>query len=235
LIVGLGKRGVTVQEFTRHYPRLYHMAHVDSLEGINQHGLLSTSSLLDHSGYTGQKRSEIEEQHRPNSISLHNSKVSIVVRDQKPMSDEGLRRALPEGFKPAAWYKILNSKVFFWVTEERLHRLLCARAYCGQPHLVLTVDAKPFLTKYWDCVWLTPMNTGCTKPFPHDRGPDTFRRPSDYPFGERVRTHKDDAVVEVAIDGGVPEIMEFVLTARLMRCNKGPKQLPQISILKTIL
>jgi hypothetical protein len=53
------------------------------------------------------------------------AKVSVV-RDQFPMTDAGLLRCLPNHISPADWYKLLNQKVFFWLTKDRLIRLLNA-------------------------------------------------------------------------------------------------------------
>ena len=45
------------------------------------------------------------------------------------MSDAGLYKCLCDGLTPREWYRMLNSKVFFWVTRERLEKMLNARAY----------------------------------------------------------------------------------------------------------
>ena len=39
--------GVSPEELSRYYPRLYHMAHRGSWAGIQRHGLLCTESLLE--------------------------------------------------------------------------------------------------------------------------------------------------------------------------------------------
>jgi hypothetical protein len=47
---------------------------------------------------------------------------------------------------PQQWYKLINSRVFFWVKEERLHRLLTAAEYVDFEHDVLTVDTASLLS-----------------------------------------------------------------------------------------
>jgi hypothetical protein len=72
---------------------------------------------------------------------------TAVIRDQKPMSDGGLVRALQDGLKPRDWYRILNKKVFFWLTRERLETLVNAREYREEPavdYLVLNVVSLVF-------------------------------------------------------------------------------------------
>jgi len=45
-------------------------------------------------------------------------------------------------------YETLNGKVFFWLTAERLTRLLSARAYRTNTHCVLTMETLPLVRKY---------------------------------------------------------------------------------------
>ena len=210
--------GVTVDELAKLYPRLYHMAHRDSWASIQKHGLLSTSALLDLFEKNGEEREKLETRHRPDSVTItHPAIGAAVIRDQKPMSDEGLRRSLSlSGLQPIDWYRILNSKVFFWLTEERLTRLLGASAYREDEHCVLTVDTRSILTDHDKDVRLSPINSGCTKPFPWPRGSDTFLTMSDYPFGDWFRKRAgNDPVVEVAVEQGVREITKYVLRVEL--------------------
>src|SRR5690606_12093074 len=128
------------------YPVLYHMAAKGSWPSIRVHGLLSTTALLDLHGIKGAQRAAVEECHRPNTITISSEAYGVAeIRDQKPMSDAGLVRALQDGLTPKEWYRILNSKVFFWVSRVRLERLLCARAYRDLEHDVLFVSTKTVL------------------------------------------------------------------------------------------
>jgi hypothetical protein len=55
------------------------------------------------------------------------------------------------------------------------------------------------------------MNSGATKPFPHPRGRDTFQSIQDYPWEDWVeRRGIEEGVVEVAIEGGIPDIERYV-------------------------
>src|SRR5262245_60128665 len=114
-----------VRELIERYPRLYHMAEDGAWPSIERHGLLSTSALLDLYGVDGAERVTIESSHRPDSIEINRDGLgTAVVRDQKPMSDAGLARCLQDGLSPEEWYRILNNKSFFWLTERRLLILL---------------------------------------------------------------------------------------------------------------
>src|SRR5215207_4382281 len=146
------------------------MAALGSWPSIQERGLLSTSALLDTYKVTGTKRHEIEEERRGNSVVLNYSQLPpAVVRDQLPMTDAGLQRCLPKHLSPSDWYKILNQKTFFWLTKDRLIRLLSAGTYRNEVHDVLEVNTQGLLDSYFDKIWFCPMNSGSTKPMPHPR------------------------------------------------------------------
>jgi hypothetical protein len=103
---------------------------------------------------------------------------------------------------PAQWYRELNRRVFFWTSEERLVRLLGARAYRGRPHVVITIDSASLLRQHLSRVRLAPLNTGSTLyPNAPRRGLSTFRAMADQP-----ESGKGSPVVEVTIEYSVPDI-----------------------------
>ncbi len=177
--------GVTSKELADLYPRLYHMAEAGTWDSIRKHGLLSTSSLLTLFEVDDRTRNEIEAQRRPESVPLtHARHGRAVVRDQKPLIHSKLLQSL-RGCTPEEWYRLLNSRVFFWLTEDRLKTLICAREYAGKEHTILTVDTLALVNAYQQQITLAPMNTGNTQPFAHPRGPDTFISASSGPLTSR--------------------------------------------------
>lgn len=207
-----------LEELLKDCPRLYHMAEKDSWESIKKYGLMSTSALLDQYEITADKRESIEARHRPGSVSISAAGLpGAVVRDQKPMSDGGLERALRDNLTPTDWYKILNTKVFFWLTEERLWRLLSARAYRKKEHDVLILDSRSLISAHREQIWFCPINSGNTKPYPWPRGVDTFERIAAYPYSHwRKKRKAGERVVELCVDHSVTDIMEHVLEVRRM-------------------
>lgn len=198
--------GVALDEFCERYPVLYHMAWDGSWPTIRRHGLLSTSALLDVYQVKGRLRTAIESKHRPRSIRLtRDGLLPVVVRDQHPMSEAALRRCLTGGLTPRDWYRILNARVFFWLTEDRLLRMMGSPSYARLPHTVLTLDTRSVASAYWPKVRFAAMNTGCTVPFAHPRGRETFLRPKEFPWEKRKRLG-GDAVVEFTIEGGVTNV-----------------------------
>ena len=199
-------------ELLRDCPVLYHMAQAGSWPSIRRHGLLSTAAMLDAWGVTGAARERIEATRRPEGVPLaHPALGRAVIRDQKPLDDAGLLRCLQDGLTPAEWYRLLNARVFFWLTRARLHRLLTARPYRELTHDVLELDTAALVSAYRPQITLSPINTGVTRPFPRARGRDTFLPIGDYPYAHwRSRRAAGERVVELSVLGGVPDIHRFV-------------------------
>jgi hypothetical protein len=204
------------------FPRIFHMAHVDAWEGIRRHGLLSTSALLDRFEITGDERRAIESARRRTSVIItHPVHGRAVIRDNIPLDDSGLQRSLTD-MSPVQWYELLNRKVFFWLTEERLMTLLEARAYRDAKHCVITIDTTRLLANCIDRVWLSPMNSGATRPVAHKRGTDTFRRVEHYSFDHwrKKRSSSKKAIAELAVDYSVPNLMECVEEVTIRERNR---------------
>ncbi|HEY8566316.1 MAG TPA: hypothetical protein VIL65_12505 [Beijerinckiaceae bacterium] len=193
-------------------PVLYHMAEPGSWPSIRRHGLLSTSALLDLYGIGGAARTALEAERRPEGVPLDRPDLGrITVRDQKPLNDAGLRRCLTDGLDPADWYRLLNARVYFWLSRERVLRLLDAKAYRDRAHEVVEIAARPLVEAYRDRIELSPINSGTTGRFPAPRGRDTFRTIADYPYAAyRKRRSRGERVAELTVLGGVPDIARYV-------------------------
>lgn len=212
-------------ELIRDCPTLYHMAERGTWPSIRLHGLLSTSALLDLYKIQGPEREAIEGRRRPECVTIdHPVLRPIVIRDQKPMDDAGLRMCLLDGLSPEDWYRWLNRRVFFWLTRERLLRLLNARPYRHDEHDVLELDTASLVAAYRPAITLSPINSGTTKPFPSTaskRGRATFLPIAEYPYARwRSNGRKPgERVVELTVDYGVPDVTRFV--RRVVRMQGG--------------
>src|SRR6266571_5536359 len=218
--------GATPAELAAYYPRLYHMAEGGSWASIQRHGLLSTEALLDLFEVTAEKRGPILARQRTHDVAItHPEHGRAVVRDQKPLNRAKLAGCL-DGCSFDKWLQLLNSRVFFWLTRERLQTLMCAREYCAKTHVVLTLDTLRLASDFRQSITLAPMNTGNTRPYAHRRGLWTFSRMSEYPFEERLRRPLYYTVVELAVEAGVRNIMDYLLHADEMRCSTCEKAKP---------
>lgn len=206
-----------LDDLVERYPRLFHMAEHSSWNGMLKHGLLSTAAVLDLVQASPEDRDKYGRKHRPEKIELESkSGDRFVLRDQKPMNDERLSWCLQGGLKPSDWYQILNSKVFFWVSEDRLLTLLGARAYRNEEHDVLVIDTASLVAKYQKSISLAHINTGNTFPYPANRGRDTFKSISSYPTKSNGRTPRPE-VVELVVEHGVPDIADHVIRVDRMK------------------
>ena len=204
--------GVDPDVIAATYPFLYHLTHVENWDLIRHRGLLSTSALLDLFAIDGDIRRQLECRNRRELVPLRNSDIGMaILRDQKPMDDRGLERALTDGMSPHDWYRLVNQHVFFWVDRGRVDRLLGARAYRNDRHALLVARTPEFLNLHADRTVLSPLNTGATKPMPHPRGKDCFVPLASYPFAYwRRKRNVRNAVVELAVPRAVPNVIEVL-------------------------
>jgi len=200
-------------QFVELYPRLWHMAESENWPLIQEHGLLSTSALLDLFQYEGQERDAIEGAYRSNSVHITNPQIGeAVIRDQKPMINDSVVERYLDDLSPAEWYRTLNSRVFFWVSEKRLEKLLGAGLYRERPHMVLVLDTRTLFERHIDRVTLSPINSGAIFPAGKARrGRQTFSRFADYPWAERAR--HSEPVVELAVDRAVADVTDMIVEA----------------------
>jgi hypothetical protein len=203
---------VVETELVNEFPRLYHVTDGGAWASILTHGLLSTSVLLDLYGVRGPARSAFESARRPAGMSLRADGLpDVLLRDQSPMREKALLDCL-DGMTPRQWYETLNAKVFFWTSLRRLERLLTAKAGRDVAQLVLTVDTRSLVEVHRDRVHLSGMNTGSTIRKPLRRGPRTFLPIAEFPYEHRRRSRSpSDALVELVVDGAVPDVMDHLL------------------------
>jgi hypothetical protein len=201
-----------LDQLTQDCPYLYHMAARDSWPLISKHGLLPTDRLIDLFEVPEEEGLALTMRRRPQSTLLsHPSLGTATVRDQIPLLDRDLKRCLRDGLSPLDWYRVLNERVFFWLTERRLQRLLCASSYREQEHIVLKVRSADLIRDHYKKIELSPINSGATRPFPAPRGKDTFSSITDYPYTEwRKKRSKYESVVELTVIGGVQNIVDYV-------------------------
>lgn len=99
--------------------------------------------------------------------------------------------------------------MFFWLTEDRLHRLLQAGAYRDQEHDVLEIDTRSLLEAHRPRISLCPYNSGSTVMNPVPRDENTFARIEDYPYAAwRRKRKRGERAVELTVDYSVPDLRD---------------------------
>ena len=189
------------------------MADDGTWPSIASHGLMSTRALVNLFDPPEDIRRSLLEQVRRTSTTLnHPSYGTVVVRDQGPL--KFLDRCLTTGTTPQDFLNELNGRVFFWLSRDRLERLLNGRRYRSRPQTVIHVDTKRLLRVYGDRVQLAPYNTGSMHvPSAPKRGADVFVDLNAYPYEtwRKKRGARGDAVVELTVPDAVPDIADLVI------------------------
>lgn len=186
------------------YPFVWHTALLANRDSIRQHGLLSSTAILEKAGVADSDISQLTRQRRPESVAVQGAHGRVVLRDQKPMQAHNLRL---QNISEGDWYAMLNSRVFFWMSESRLNNMLKAPPYKNHRHLVLQVDTATLVERHHLRIELSKINSGATI-FPNapSRGRDTFKPMVDYP-------HREAA--ELTVLGGVPDIVEMLVAVEI--------------------
>ena len=204
------------EDLWHHYPVLYHTAWGGSWASIKEHGLLSTKALLRSYGKDDEVIAALTQARRGHWVEIDcPGRPQAVLRDQKPLTDAGLRRALNGSAEPWQWYDLINSMVFFWPTKARLRTMITAPAYEKVAHDVLVVDTRALVALERDNIRVSEINSGCTRPMPWPRDMTLFKRFAEYPFEERRKKYGvARAVAEVCVVDGFKRIAEAVLDVK---------------------
>lgn len=198
-------------ELVRLYPRLYHVAEGGSWPSIERRGLLTSADLCATFDVPADRRDALLRARRPVKVTLeHPAQGRAVLRDQGPLSEGKLRACLQDGMSVGDWLATLNDRVFFWLQQNRLQRML--KAYPDQDHDVLTVDTEALLARHRERVVLSRINSGSTAYAARPRGRGTFLPVQDYPHPTRRRAVAAASdVAELAVLGGVPDVRDLVV------------------------
>jgi hypothetical protein len=191
------------------------MAEDGTWPSIRDNGLLSTQAIVDRCKPDDMTRAEILSAVRRRKITLTGDGLEpVTIRDLLPA--KFLTACMTDGTSPASFLHALNSRVFFWVSPQRLKVLLNAKHYRALRHTVLHIDTATLIEAYADRVQLAPYITG-SMPVPSapKRGPEVFTRIADYPFDEWAarRGKTGEPVVELTVDYAIPDIASFTIKA----------------------
>lgn len=195
---------------------VYHIAEPGSWDNMRRLGLLSTSALLDACAVAAEERESIESRHRPTrTVVRHPLCGEIVIRDQDPLTDRpqqglSLKEKLEDGMDPEEWFRLLNGKVFFWVSYSDFLNMLCARLYRDRAHWILKVDTRSLLSAHMSRASVSDQNSGSLYSR-RMRGRSTFIPLSDTPVQGGIK--------ELAIDQGVADIERHTVSVEECTCR----------------
>lgn len=216
------------EDLWQQYPVLYHIAWGGSWPSIRKYGLLSAKVLLRSYGKSKAEIAALTQARRQHWVEIDcPGRPRAVLRDQKPLTDAGLRRALPDSVEPWMWYDLINSMVFFWPTRKRLKTMISASAYREVEHDVLLIDTETLVRLEESNIRLSRMNSGSTTRMAHPRDMDLFKRFVDYPFETRLRKQgRERAVAEVCVMERVDSVREAVVD---VKCGSAAEILTELA------
>lgn len=211
-------------ELIEFVPRLYHITSAGAWATIAQHGLLSTTAILDKLNISSSERRAFEDQRRPESKPLdHPEFGQFIIRDQKPLSDSKLAKSV-EGCTVEEYLRLLNRKVFFWADLNRAQGLNSARAYNNNDQQMIVVDTASLVAQYGCKISLCHKNSGALRA-PHPLGPHIFKSIEDYEPRVNRKGKPGKPVVELAVDYSVPDIIRHVLEVQDLIPGKPPRKI----------
>lgn len=210
---------MTPEDLAALHPLLHHVAEPDALPGLQRHGLLPTSRLLDLFDVPRNERVAIERRRRPDRVRIeHPVHGHATIADNLPLTEKALTGCLDDGLSPEDWLIELNRRVFFWPTADDLAGHLSARLNRGREKLVLSVDTLALARAHADRIELAAINTGSTIRKPARRGRGTFTPLAAHPYAQWRRLRGGlDRIREVTVVGGVPDVMAFLVEQRVVR------------------
>ena len=197
----------TQEEIIAAHPFLYHMTEAEAWGSIQCHGLLSTKALLELFEVDEERRTAIGSDYRKRrEVIQHANHGEATIREQTPMPPRKLDLALTD-MNHTEWYQLVNGKVFFWSTEDRLMKFLGAKANHNRPHDVLKVCTRSLVEQPEATIKLSHMNSGTVRDIRHKRGSHTFQTIADYRCTKRT-----ECFAELAVDGCVSNIEQHTLS-----------------------
>jgi len=207
---------MTPEDLAKRHPRLFHLTLPYLMPVIEQHGLLSTSTMLDGMGPDDASCAAIERARRPAAVPLdHPTLGPIILNNQTPMTEKALAGCLDDGLTPADWLLTLNRQVFFWCSEHGPASVLCARTNRGRTVAVLEVDTLRLAQAYAAQIEISPINSGATIRKPARRGAATFTPLGALPHAawSRLRGCRD-TIRDMTVLSGVPDVTRYVVERR---------------------
>lgn len=172
-----------IDKFLELRPKLYHLTHKDNLESIKESNkIYSTDYIVKKSGITEPESFLKTRRVKLKKVNFNGSEIYI--RDQIPLHPSMINKAMDGTCTPGEYIYLLNKKVFFWPTKDRLERHY--NTYKDQNPVILILDTKEIYDLNKERVKFCRLNSGALRANfyhggkPPPRGLNTFKSPEDY-------------------------------------------------------
>jgi hypothetical protein len=183
-----------IEQFIKLRPFLYHLTDRRNLDNIFQTKMIySTIDLVKKSNLSEVEQKVLLMNKRKSHSAIPLGDRIIYIRDQNPILENNLKKTLTKGWKVSDFYMLLNSRVFFWPTIDRLNRHY--KRYLNEHPIILRVKTSEIIELNINPEF-SRLNTGATRSNakwnggPPARGENTFYRMDKYP-------HANGSIAEV--------------------------------------
>jgi len=171
-----------LKEFIEARPYLYHLTNRKNLDIIfDERRMLSTKTIA-HTVFDKKKAKEFLRTRRPAHETVTLNKRTLHIRDQKPVIVTVLSKSLTDG-DSGDFIELLNKRVFWWPTLNRLNRHY--NVYAAEKPVILRVETAEML-KLNPKPEFCHLNSGATRCHPAHgghaplRGSNSFLYAKDY-------------------------------------------------------
>jgi hypothetical protein len=176
-----------IKRFITLRPHLYHLTDRNNFKNLLHNGgvLFSTTDLVQKSSLTEEKQLEFIKKRRPIHEKLTVNGQLIYIRDQRPISIINLQKCIPADWSIEDYIRLLNERVFFWSTLNRLDSHY--KRYSSEKPVIIKVETESLLGLNTHPEFCR-LNSGATRSNenydggPPPRGRDTFLRAEEYPY-----------------------------------------------------
>lgn len=112
------------ENFTQKREFLYHLTDARNVDAIiARREIYCTNFIIDSAGMLSpDEKRTLKRSKRDNHMEIQLNGRGIFIRDQKPLSMVALPKCLTHGYDVGDYIELLNGRVFFWPTIDRLWR-----------------------------------------------------------------------------------------------------------------
>lgn len=173
-----------IKEFQKKRPCLYHLTSNKNLTNISSGKLLFSTKQIVKLTKTSD---EILRKKRTNHITIGDGETTFDIRDQRPISEKLLRGCLLDGMTLEEYYELLNERVFWWPTLDRLSRHF--NKYAFEKPKIICVKTSELFEVNPDNVEFSRLNSGALRANSYlngkapDRGRSTFVAADKFEYG----------------------------------------------------
>jgi hypothetical protein len=199
---------MTPEDLAVRHPSLFHLAEEAGLSTIQRYGLLPSQDLVALFEVEDRVAQRLLAARRPERVELrHPVHGTAVLNDNRPISDKMLVNCLDDDLRPSDWMRMLNARVFFWPTRNKLAGLANALLNQGRRKVVLEIDTLSLARAHADRIDLSPFNTGSATRKPARRGLSTYTPLGALGYADwQKKRGGRDTIAEVTVRGPIPDL-----------------------------